>query len=129
MKNKFYIGIVLSIGVIILVLAIRSALSRSQTASTNASAGTIHTPPGAGKPVTVEGWAFCAPRIDQTNADCVLSIEDTNRHFYLLEDQNGSAIPSGSYTTGSRISVTGIVVTDPSLAKEFTIQGVLQLAP
>jgi hypothetical protein len=118
MNRKFFWVIGGAVLVILLIIFLFKTISAPKP-STNSSAV-------LGAPVTVTGMISCLPKKNSGN-ECVVGIEDKNGRYYALLGATGKQIDPAAVTTGSQITVSGNLVTNSNLPKNYNAYGVVQV--
>jgi len=81
-----------------------------------------------GAPITVQGTILCVPRKSAGSSECVVGLEDKNDKYYALIGATGAQIDPASATTGSQITISGNLVTNSDLPKNYNAYGVIQVS-
>jgi len=120
MNKKFF----WLIGGVILVILLIIFLSRMFTFAAKPAARPAV---AVGAPITVQGSIFCLPR-KSAGSECAIGIEDKNGKYYALVGATGAQIDPASVTTGSQITISGNLVTNSDLPKNYDAYGVIQVS-
>jgi hypothetical protein len=112
------------VGVVIIILAV-IFLNRTPGAASPSKAGSAAAKRSA--PVTVSGWIFCLPRKNPSN-ECVIGIKDDFGRYYALVDQTGAPVNPSLFSTGSKESITGDIISDNGLQQKYNIQGTIAIS-
>jgi hypothetical protein len=120
MNKKFY----WLIGGAILVILLIIFLSRLFIVSPKSAAKTAV---ALGAAITVQGTIFCVPR-KSAGSECAIGVEDKNGKYYALVGASGAQIDPASATTGSQITISGNLVTNSDLPKNYDAYGVIQVS-
>ncbi len=141
--SKKILGGIIAVLLIIIVILIFSLAKGSgqtnQTGTTNGQANNASDSNGSltpktdqigglgGQQITINGWIFCLPHVNASSTDCVIGIEDANNDYYGLVDQSGTRPDPAQFTTGTRQTISGVLVADPVLQKDYNVKGVIQV--
>jgi|GEM_PF-2694469 len=124
-KIVFWLFIVIAVGALVYYLNSKSAnLNSKDNQTTTSSTKQI---PAVSTPISVSGWIFCVPRKTAADTKCVIGIEDNSNSYYALIDTNGNPVANSDYTTGSKGSIVGSLITNSDLLTNYNIAGVIQV--
>lgn len=84
-----------------------------------------------GQQVSLNGFLICVPprTVDTSDTSCVIGLETEGGEYYGLVDARARLISPQTVTTGSRTSLSGVIVNNTQIQNKYAVSGVIEINP